>query len=285
MLSTRERRSTAALIAALAEVYTRRLYLAQGYSSLFEYCRLALHLSEDAAYNRMRAAHIAAQWPIVVDMLGDGSLNLTTVRLLSGVLTDDNYADVLRQAMHKTKREVEAIVARLAPRAASPSYIHQIGPDHYSIEMTIDRETHDRLRELQDLLRHQIPSGDPAAIISLALKVLLQDVRKRRLASTSRPRRVGLRPSVSRHVPAAVRRAVYERDRGRCAYIGASGRCTERGFLEIHHVVPFARGGQTTVDNLQLRCRAHNAYEAEEQFGPHVLRERPIEYGAPSALM
>lgn len=60
------------------------------------------------------------------------------------------------------------------------------------------------------------------------------------------------------------------------------GRCTETGFLEFHHVVPFAEGGETTVANLELRCRAHNAYEAEQWFGarqPPLLREARVEYG------
>jgi hypothetical protein len=60
---------------------------------------------------------------------------------------------------------------------------------------------------------------------------------------------------------------VWARDDGRCAFIGADGRCGETGWLELHHVLPFARGGPTTAANLELRCRAHNAYEAERDFG------------------
>jgi hypothetical protein len=76
-------------------------------------------------------------------------------------------------------------------------------------------------------------------------------------------------------VPAAVRRDVWVRDEGRCAFVGTHGRCHERSFLEFHHVEPFADGGATTAGNLQLRCRAHNAYEAMLYFGPSVVRERP----------
>jgi len=64
-----------------------------------------------------------------------------------------------------------------------------------------------------------------------------------------------------------VKRAVWERDQGRCAFVGAAGRCTEWGFLEYHHLVPHAGGGATTAGNLELRCRAHNAYEAARWFG------------------
>jgi 5-methylcytosine-specific restriction endonuclease McrA len=68
-------------------------------------------------------------------------------------------------------------------------------------------------------------------------------------------------------VPAAVRRAVWNRDGGRCAFVGSGGRCDESAFLEFHHVIPFAAGGPTTTENLELRCRAHNAYEAALDFG------------------
>jgi hypothetical protein len=75
-----------------------------------------------------------------------------------------------------------------------------------------------------------------------------------------------------RHVPAALRRAVFERDEGRCTYRSDSGdRCRETAHLEIHHLVPFARGGEHRLDNLTLRCRAHNALAAEQDFGRHSV--------------
>ena len=81
-------------------------------------------------------------------------------------------------------------------------------------------------------------------------------------------------PALSRAIPAAVRRAVWERDGGRCAFIGASGRlCGEVGFVEFHHRVPFADWGEATVENIALRCRAHNQYEARLDFGPDLIRE------------
>ena len=73
----------------------------------------------------------------------------------------------------------------------------------------------------------------------------------------------------SRHIPAAVRAAVWRRDGARCAFVGGSGnRCMERSFLEFHHVQPFAMDGPTTVGNIALRCRRHNEYERELDFGP-----------------
>jgi HNH endonuclease len=108
--------------------------------------------------------------------------------------------------------------------------------------------------------------GDLAEILDRALGLLLADLERRKLALTQHPRPANDSRPGSRHVPAAVRRAVWKRDEGRCAFRGTAGRCAERGFLEFHHVVPFAEGGETTIANLQLRCRAHNLYEAERLF-------------------
>lgn len=77
----------------------------------------------------------------------------------------------------------------------------------------------------------------------------------------------------SRHIPAHVKREVWARDKGRCAYVGTQGRCTQTSFLEYHHVVPFAAGGETTVANLRLACKAHNKREAERFFGDDVIAQ------------
>jgi HNH endonuclease len=59
--------------------------------------------------------------------------------------------------------------------------------------------------------------------------------------------------------------SAMRRRQGQCAFVGVKGRCDERGLLEFHHVIPFAEGGPTTVENLELRCRAHNEFEAQQQ--------------------
>ena len=109
-------------------------------------------------------------------------------------------------------------------------------------------------------------------IVERARGVLLAELERKKFAKTDRPRAAAASTPGSRYV-AAVKRAVWARDEGRCAFVGGGGRCHERGFLEYHHVKPFAEGGETTVENLELRCRAHNAYEAAEHFGPLFTRE------------
>jgi hypothetical protein len=144
-----------------------------------------------------------------------------------------------------------------------------LAPDRYRVQFTASAETCDKLRLAQDLLRHQIPDGDPAKIFDRALTVLLDNLARQKLAATGRPRGGRGTAPGSRHVPADVKRAVWTRDLGQCAFVASNGRrCAARGFLEFHHVTPHAAGGVPTVANIQLRCRAHNDYEAELYFGP-----------------
>jgi len=264
-LGADQRRVTVTLIASLTEFDARRLYLRQGFSSLYTYCVEHLRLSEHAAYNRIEAARTARRFPVVLDLLTSGDITMTTVSLLGKHLTAENHLALLDAARRKTKREVEAQVAALAPRPGLRSAVRPLNADEYRLEITISAETHRTLCRLQHLMRHTLPAGDPADIVSRALARLLTDVERQTLAAVSRPRG-GLRVSRTRAVPAAVRREVWKRDGAQCAFVGVAGRCPERTFLEVHHVIPFAAGGSATVANLQLRCRAHNQYEAEVEF-------------------
>jgi hypothetical protein len=78
-----------------------------------------------------------------------------------------------------------------------------------------------------------------------------------------------------------VLREVYERDSGQCTFVSPEGRrCSAQGFLEVHHHEPFARGGDATVDNLRLSCRAHNLFLAEQDYGRDYVREKVAEAAA-----
>jgi hypothetical protein len=164
-------------------------------------------------------------------------------------------------------------------RQSSPSRPAPVAPiadDRYLLRVTIAGETYRRFERARDLLRHQLPAGDPAAIIDRALIVLVEQLEKAKAAQTSRPRQSGGAPPdrTSRRIPAAVRRVVWRRDEARCAYVGTQGRCAETAFLEFHHVRPFAAGGDATIENTQLRCRAHNSHEARQYFGAELCPDR-----------
>lgn len=309
-----ERSATARLIELLMEVDSRKLYVGLGYSSLFNFCVQKHHLSEHAAYLRIEAARSARRFPAILDRLDDGSLHLTAVSLVAPHLTATNHGDVLESAKHKSKRDVEQIIARLRPQSDVPSVVRKLpappliveippvatsidavasplpiapaptrptvvkplAQERYKVQFTVSRETHAKLRRVQDLMRHIVPNGDLPAIFDRALTLLLADLSKAKHGATMRPKGDRSARAHSRHIPAATRRAVWSRDGGRCAFLGEDGRCTETGFLEFHHVVPHANGGEATARNIELRCRAHNQHEADLWSGVRAPRFRDV---------
>jgi 5-methylcytosine-specific restriction endonuclease McrA len=318
-LAACERRASVALIRSLAEFDARSLYLREGCSSLFTYCTHVLHLSEGSAYNRIETARAARRYPKILEALERGDLTLTAVRLLAPHLTPGNHVQLLAAARHRSKLEIQELIASLSPRpaaatiirrvvpqpsindpttaAAAPqqsqpklattatSYIHTgvvtpLAPERYRLQVTLTRQTAEKLRRARALARHAIPDGDVGSILDRALTLLIDDLERRRCVrvASPRPQHSCERTSSGRHILAAVRRAVWQRDEGRCAFVGRTGRCHETAFLEFHHVAPYAAGGAATVDNIQLRCRGHNQYEARLFFGDMFVRERQTAY-------
>lgn len=125
-LVQRDHRTTARLLWHLGEVDARGLYRDEGYSALFEYCVKALHMSEAQAALRIRAARLSRQFPAVLEMVERGTLHLSALRVLAPALTQDNHARLLRAATHKTKRQVEELVADLCPEPDAPERIRKL---------------------------------------------------------------------------------------------------------------------------------------------------------------
>lgn len=301
-LASSERRATAALVAALAEFDTRRLYLPLGFSSLFAYCVQRLRLSEDATCNRIEAARAARRYPEILALLETGELSLTAARLLAPHLNDDNHNRVLADARHKKRSDIDLLIAKLHPQppvasivrklpeAKAPAQVPGLSLDapagvphtappsrrpivaplseaHYKLQVTISAASRERLKHIQDLMRHTIPNGDPAAIVERALELLHDDLLKKKAAGVARPRSTARAAGpAGRHIPSSVKREVWRRDQGRCAFVSPDGhRCDNEGFVEYHHVDAYWLGGDATAVNIELRCRAHNGFEWQRQ--------------------
>jgi hypothetical protein len=183
--------------------------------------------------------------------------------------------------------------------------VEPLAPSRYKVQFTASAQLKDKLERLQALLRSEVPDGDLGAVIERAVTENLERLEARRFAKTrararrttaaqsstaaqthtiaqaataaaSKPRSSTL-PSPGarghvRHIPAAIRRAVHQRDAGRCSYVDETGRrCPERYRLEYHHVHPFGMGGGHSPENLRLMCRTHNFYLAEHDYGPEAM--------------
>src|SRR5262245_1121681 len=311
-LVSSERGRMVEVVAHLAELDTRDVHFRAGHGSLFAYCRDVLGLSEQEAYNRITVARAARRYPVVLQLLEDGSLNVTAARLLVPHLTADNHVSVLEKARWKAKAQVEELAAALWPRPDAPTFVRKLppprpgvpppapssadpdgaasasspanrhvpdgagapapaplqhpqphwppprtvevtplSPDRYKVQVTIGGETLEKLRLAQDLLRHAVPSGDEAVIFDRALSALLADLAQKKFAAAEKPRAASIPHGGSRTIPAEIKRRVWVRDLGRCAFVAPTGRrCTERAFLEFHHLVPYALGGDATLANI-----------------------------------
>jgi 5-methylcytosine-specific restriction endonuclease McrA len=155
VLAGNEREASVELVAHLAALDSRpALYAARGYGSLFSYCTQALRLSEDAACNRIAAARACRRFPLILELLATGSLTLTSVRLLARHLTAENHEVVLAKAGNRSLREIEALVAGLAPRPDVASTVRKLpgpkaasepaaGPVPAMRQATLDAEVND----------------------------------------------------------------------------------------------------------------------------------------------
>jgi hypothetical protein len=495
----------AQLLVHLGEVDARGLYREYACPSMFAYCVEELCMSEAQAYLRIQAARLSRQFPRILQLVAQGALNLSGIKLIGPHLTPDNHVTLLEQVRGKGKREVELLVAAIAPKPDVPNRIRKLpetstppvagpkaqaaaqakialeasvspsrldtphtssdasqtpldasqtpldtsetpnalrgirepnhapftlevprprgsstplSPGRYKVEFTAGQALHDKLGQLKDLLRHQAPDGDLAVLVERAVDLLIEHLMKRRFAqtrapktgrsakpSTAQPQTANTSPAQphtansrfaqphtansrfaqphtansrfaqphtvrphmansrtvqphadqpntvkagtaqpqtansrtaepdtpqpraatshstnlnsgtfhsaaadtahgestslgvggcsdractvesslahsarvrsSRYIPRTVVREVHRRDAGQCTFVSAEGkRCSERGFLELHHDQPYARGGGATVDNLRLVCRAHNALFAERDFGSAHTRSK-----------
>ena len=326
-LVAQDRRTTAALLAHIAEIDARHLYLRAGFESMRAYCMREIHLSEDAAITRITVARLARQLPALFLAIADGRLHLTAVRLLAPRLNAANVAEWIAAAANRSLGEIGVLLAHRYPQAeslrlddgiapqvvvvqpaganshvlkrasgtpqqmldeslpagATPvpvavevaprvrTRIAPLSPERYTLQVTLPGGTHDKLRRVQALLGHAVPSGDVAQVLDRALDALLLQLEKRKFGLAEQPR-VSRPVANIRCIPARVRRAVYIRDAGRCAFVGQNRvRCNATSRLEFDHVVPVAHGGRSTAGNLRLLCRAHNRYEAERILGREVM--------------
>jgi hypothetical protein len=123
----KSRRVESELIAHISEVDQRRLY-ARKSSSMFKYATEVLHLSEHEAYLRIEVPRASRKHPVLLEMLADGRLHLSGIALLHKHLTEENRAVLLKRASHKSRREIEELVAELSPKPYVPTSMRKL-PD------------------------------------------------------------------------------------------------------------------------------------------------------------
>jgi 5-methylcytosine-specific restriction endonuclease McrA len=285
------------------EAFTR---VAKGELQLSVLCALRPHLNAENASDLFAACArksyeqvellLAARFPkpdvrdlvrrlpsraVGVPDMGSKPAEGQSIEMKPGALLADEIA------ARGSQQHQQALSGMTRPSAGRGA-VMPLSEDRFSVCFTADGELRELLEEVRALLSHSEPKGDLLTVMKRGLEALRSELLKRRFGVGRKPRRVRLRNpeqrSVSgssqrsgskptRHVPAAVAREVYVRDEGRCTFCAGDGRrCGERCLLQIDHVIPHAEGGEATVANLRLRCRAHNLYAARVHFGREHMR-------------
>jgi 5-methylcytosine-specific restriction endonuclease McrA len=306
-----ERGGKVDVLGLLGEIVARGVFVPEGFDDPRDYCIRALGMSPDQASRRLRAARTVHAFPALLPAIAAGRLGVTAVNTLGPHLTRENCGELIALAAGRAIEDLErALRARVAPatapmlervantgsadtgnvaveqvpQAPAPADSNVCGEIAEPMEpvfldsepiarrVAISANVQAKLEYAKALLAHV--TRCESEVLERALDALVAKLEARKFGKTGRPRaaRASRDP---RHIPAEVRRAVVARDEGRCTFVGDHGhRCETRDALQFDHIVPVARGGASTEDNLRLRCRAHNQLEAERAFGAAFMQRK-----------
>ncbi len=258
-LAVKSRQLEAELLVHIGEVDARRLYLQEACSSMFVYCTKVLYFAESAAYHRITAARIVRRYPEVLERLKAGEIHLAGISLLAPHLTLENHQELLARAKHGSKREIEELVAELRPKPAARALVRKLPAAPSGLPAQPERPEPAPKVEAPPRPPHTTSAGRPRPV----------PLGADRFACTARPQAARkAKTPPSRYIPAEIRRAVVQRDGGRCQYASPTGqRCGSRDFLEFHHLEPWACSRRHSASEIVMMCRAHNQYEGERVYG------------------
>jgi hypothetical protein len=305
-LLRREHGAMADFLVALADFDRGRLWVQLGHASLFDFLHQELGLSRGSAHYRKVAARLIQSFPEVVEPLRSGKLCMTVVLELAKVITPENRADVLPQFLGLSKQEAKAVAVEIRPAevvprkemvtalpvvSRAPAGIVQpveqataellkgtalptpqltsepLTADLRRLHMTVSKQFLEKFESARKGQGHAHPGASAEKVLEAALDLLLAAQAKRR-AEVKRPQQNPRPTKNPGHVPAAVKRAVWARDEGKCQFpLDSGGICGSTLRLEIDHVRPLGRGGQSTVANCRLACCFHNQLAARQVYG------------------
>jgi hypothetical protein len=294
-----ERHLVVQFVIELSGFAKRGLYRELGYTSLFYYCVRQLGLSKSSAFRRSEVARLIARFPVIADRLAPGRLSIRALVELRDVLTEENHAEVLARAEGKSEEEAQLLAVEYRPKPVPrdvvrtlpmppaplavvpaetkppprpPEVVKPLTPELRRLNVTVSAGFMAELEQVRAALSHKFPDGDFEQVVREAFKLVLERDRKRK-ALTDRPRAPSGIPSENdRYVPAAVKRAAWERDQGRCTWpMGDGEACGSTHRLEFDHDLEVALGGKPTIDNIRLLCKSHNLMKAERHLGRSLM--------------
>lgn len=288
-LVKREREVTLQVLHHLREIERRALFAELGYSSLFEYSVKNLKYSESAAHRRISSMRLLRELPELERKIEAGTLNLSHLSQAQSFFRQEKSTvaekrELLLNLENKSKRETEKeLVSRSSePQRLVAEKIRQVTPRYSEIKILVEENIVKQIEELKNLLAHSVPGATTREVIEHALAETLKRLKPKAPKENNSVRadkpHHSLPPAAvvksTRYIAANVKREVWARDRAQCTYVSKDTKriCGCKYGLEFDHIKPFAVGGENTVENLRLRCRAHNQLAAMKVYGHEKMQ-------------
>jgi hypothetical protein len=308
-----EREITLNVVHHLKEIDRRNLFSRRGFHSLFDYAVKELGYSESAAQRRISSMRLLRELPEVEAKVQTGELSLSTLSRAQSffnveeIKNNSEKREILKVLEKKSFLEVqkELVSRSSAPEKLMPEKITPITRDLSRLTVVIDEELLGEIEELKNLLARSNPNVKLNDVLRYSVKGAIKKLRpsapKKKDSGNSLPisavkniegkkeekpkEELGKLVPISavkekstkfsRYIPVNVKRAVWQRDEGKCNFVDKkSGRkCGCKYGLEIDHIKPFAMGGKNVEQNLRLRCFAHNQLAAIESFGKYKMQQ------------
>jgi hypothetical protein len=296
-----ERATLTEILHHLIEIEDRRLYLQEGYGSMFQYAIESLHYSEAQAFRRIAAMRLLREIPEIEKPLQEGTLKLTQLTQAreyfksgskkSQPLSKTEKLNVLASLENKTTRESERIFAALDPEKVPIDKERPIHENQTEIRFVASETLMQKLKQFKQLDSHVQNNPNYAELferlVDLALKQksltkpsapkvksnVASNVASKNQSSPVHYSRMIKNPS--RFVPIATKRYVLNRDGAHCSFRNPiTGKvCAVKTRLQFDHVTPFAKGGDSSTENIRVLCQNHNLFLAEAHFGKEKINK------------
>ena len=288
-----ERKIVQVVIWHLQEIQDRKLFISMGYDSLYKCLIKHFKMSDTTAYGRIKVLKILEDVPEVSDSLKLGELNISNIALAHSfiekhqkttgeILTVENKIDLMSSLKDKTTAETKLFLARCNPEMELPfDEIKPLNGTHSQIKSTVKNELIERINYLKSLISHKQVNPTHEELLILAFDALIEKTEKKmgiqqvmpkepkhkneKTAATSKSATQSLTDRKSRYIPRKVKRIILKRSNHQCEDVNDNGeRCDSKFQTQFDHIIAFSKGGDSSLENLQLLCRTHNAFKGDK---------------------
>ncbi|MBI4406038.1 MAG: HNH endonuclease [Deltaproteobacteria bacterium] len=262
------------LLETLMEMAEKNLFFRLGYTGMWDFLVKELHMSESQASYFQRVAQRARAVPELKGAVLSGKISLSQARRIVGVIDHTNASRWIELAKTLKQKDLERKVAQESPRRHVREGIVPLGSDLSKLTVVLTIEEEKKLERARDLVSQglQKPASyqqTVSATVSLFLDKKDPVVKAARAAASSRTSKTAGEVTTSANPArppfrAQIKHGVMLRDQGQCTHTDALGvRCSQKRWVDLHHLKPLAKGGENSVDNLTTLCRAHHRFQHE----------------------